>query len=144
MSTRKLLRHEFAAQGEMTAWAFTPYSSKRSRTRTPSAFANTWRRPTVISRRPFTTLLTVCLDTPSRRPSSASLTFFSSSLRFLQLHAIFSPSKHFFVLKLAKFRKTSYRCNRTLRRSLLGFIPLYSRMPRWRRRCDIVEAKNDK
>lgn len=56
------------------------YSSKRSRTRTSSAFATLCNHPTVMSLRPFIQLFTVCRVTPKRRPNSASLTFFSSSL----------------------------------------------------------------
>ena len=56
------------------------YSSKRSRTRTPSAFATSCKRPTVMSRLPFIQLFTVCRLTLIRSARSPSLTFFSSSL----------------------------------------------------------------
>ena len=56
------------------------YSSKRSRTRTPSASATSCKRPTVISRRPFIQLFTVCRLTPIRSANSPSLIFFSTSL----------------------------------------------------------------
>ena len=56
------------------------YSSKRSRTRIPSAFATSCKRPTEMSRRPFIQLFTVCRLTLIRSARSPSLTFFSSSL----------------------------------------------------------------
>lgn len=55
------------------------YSQKRSRTRTSSAFATSCRRDNAGSERPFTIALIACRLTPTRRASSTSLTFFSSS-----------------------------------------------------------------
>lgn len=71
---------KFRSRHEMTTPQVSPYSSKRSRTRTPSASATSCKRRTVISFRPFTIALTHWrLTPPNRRPNSASLTFFSSS-----------------------------------------------------------------
>ena len=112
--TIKICRHEvtkrnkpmqvFAPRNSSAArndrlWTFTPYSSNNSRTRTCNASAIRCSRRTVRSSRPFTIPLIVCLDTPNRRPSSASLTFFSSSL-CADSAATHTFSVSFFVIKL--------------------------------------------
>ena len=79
------------------------YSSKRSRTRTPSAFATSCKRPTVTSRRPFIQLFTVCRLTSISSANSASLTFFSSSL------CADSAATHTFVFSFCLLFKMLYK-----------------------------------